>query len=339
MTDDYLWDGSPPADPEVEKLERALRPLAFRPEALDLDRPAAAGCERWTAPAKAHASWWLGAAAAVLSATAALLWLAWPATTPADATAWDVQPLAGEPRIAGRLARQGSRWAEGEELRTDARSRARASFLHGHLEVDPDSRVRLLRATEREQRLRLDHGLVRARVVAPPRLFLMETPSALAVDLGCAYVLRVDEAGAGLLVVTEGQVALVEGGVESVVPAGAFCRLRPDRGPGTPCFQDASVAFRAAVERFDQDADADALEEVLAEARPRDGITLWHVLQRATDTDRRRVYERLSQLAPPVGLSEEAVLRLDPQALAEWRRLLGHGPLSKKKALRLGGVR
>jgi len=335
MTDAYLWDGSPPADPEVEQLERQLRSLAFQPDPLDLDRPAPAGSERWVPPGVTHARWWLAAAAAALLALAApLLWFPGPV-----APGWNVVTLEGQPTIEGKVAQPGLRWRVGEELRTDAVSRVRASFVHGEVEVDPLSRVRLLRASAQEQRLRLDRGLVRARVVAPPRLFLVETPSALAVDLGCAYVLRVDEAGAGLLEVTEGQVALVERDVESVVPAGAFCRLRPGRGPGTPCFQDATAEFRAAASRFDEDAQPAALDALLEQARVRDGITLWHLLSRTEGAQRRRVYDRLAALAPPVGLAEDAVLRLDPQALGAWRRQLGHGALTKKKVMNPGGVR
>ena len=39
--------------------------------------------------------------------------------------------------------------------------------------------------------LRLAHGRLSARVTAPPRLFVVDTPAATAIDLGCAYDLAV----------------------------------------------------------------------------------------------------------------------------------------------------
>jgi hypothetical protein len=336
MSDSSLWGVGAPLDPEVEALERTLRPLAFQLQPLDLDRPEPAGAARWI-PSDTRAGWWMAVAAAAVLASASAVWLA---RRPAIVPGWDVQALAGEPRVGGRPAAATARWAVGEELLTDARSRARASFPHGHVELGPGSRARLLRASENEQRLRLDQGLVRAQVLAPPRLFLVETASALAVDLGCAYELRVDEAGAGVLDVTEGQVALEARPWEAIVPAGASCRLRPGRGPGTPYFRDASEEMRTALARFDDGAGASDLEAVLSSARPRDAITLWHLLSRTDGPAREHVYDRLAALAPPMGLAREALLRLDPQALTAWRTQFGHGPfLKKKKAFNPGGVR
>ena len=50
-----------------------------------------------------------------------------------------------------------------------------------------------------------------ARVVAPPRVLVVETPAADAVDLGCAYALEVEADGSTRLSVTSGQVALEAG--------------------------------------------------------------------------------------------------------------------------------
>ncbi len=149
----------------------------------------------------------------------------------------------------------------------------------------------------------------------------MDTPSAVAADLGCAYTLEVDDAGRSLLHVTSGWVALERGPRESVVPAGAACATTPRFGPGTPYFEDASEAFRYALDTFDRHQDGDAaLDTVLREARVRDTLTLWHLLARVDDARRVLVYERLAQLTPPpAGVTRDAVLRLDRQALSDWK--------------------
>lgn len=188
----------------------------------------------------------------------------------------------------------------------------------GEVEVEPNSRVRLLRARPADNRLSLQRGAISARIWAPPRLFFVETPSAVAVDLGCAYKLTVDEHGSGLLRVTLGWVMLEEHGRESMVPAGAVCRMRPGFGPGTPYFEDASPAFASALARFDFARDTAALGTVLDHARRRDAFTLVQLLERTDAQHRAAIYDRAASLAPvPAGVTREG-------ALAGNRKMLGH---------------
>ena len=137
----------------------------------------------------------------------------------------------------------------GGALETDSSSRALIEVADiGQVEVEPNTLMRLVETSEDEHRLALDRGSIEAKIVAPPRIFFVDTPSAVAVDLGCAYSLDVDEAGNGLLHVTSGWVELVRDGRNSYVPIGTMCLLRAGVGPGTPYFNDASDAFRQALE-------------------------------------------------------------------------------------------
>jgi hypothetical protein len=59
---------------------------------------------------------------------------------------------------------------------------------------------------------------------------------------------------------------------------------------------------------------------VLAESRPRDTLTLWHLLSRVEGNDRAHVYERMTALAPPPdGVTREGVLQLNEQMLQQWK--------------------
>jgi hypothetical protein len=112
------------------------------------------------------------------------------------------------------------------------------------------------------------------------------------------------------------------------VPAGARCPTRPALGPGTPHFDDASDAFRRALAALDFDPRASArdvaLGTVLAEARARDALSLWHLLSRGDGDERARVYQRLALLvAPPADLDREAVLRGERASLDAWWNALG----------------
>jgi FecR-like protein len=235
---------------------------------------------------------------------------------------WEVARLSGQPTVGAKPVAMTARLRVGEWLETDARSRAliQAGPL-GQVEVDPRSRVRLIRTGANEHRLALTRGRLYASIVAPPRLFQVETPSAVAIDLGCAYTLDVDESGGSLLRVTSGWVELSRNGRESFVPAGAAARAEPGGRLGAPYFEDASEKFRQALARFDFGSDkTGAFATVLAEARARDAITLWHLLPRVDGDERERAYERLVALLPAAkAFSKADTLRLDPATLARWK--------------------
>lgn len=237
---------------------------------------------------------------------------------------WEVVRLNGSPRIASSPIDEKGRLALGEWLETDNSSRAQIEVGSiGEVEIDPNTRVRLVTAKPTEHRLELARGKMSARISAPPRLFFVDTPSAVAADLGCAYTLEVDDNGAGILHVTMGWVALQLKGRESMVPAGASCATRPGIGPGTPYFEDASDMFRMALSKFDfepENESQSALGVLLDQARPRDSLTLWHLLSRVAGTDRERVYDRLAVLvAPPDRVTRAGVLQLNEEMLQRWR--------------------
>lgn len=210
----------------------------------------------------------------------------------------------------------------GEWLQTDSSSRAEMHIADiGTVEVEPGTKLRVVRTRPDDHRLSLEHGEIAATISAPPKLFFVETKSATAVDLGCQYRMKVDDAGNGLLTVTLGWVSFEWQGRESLVPAGARCRTRAGAGPGTPFFEDAPKNLTEALDRFDFASGGDtALPTILADARPRDTLTLWHLLSRVSEASRPDVYDRMvSFAAPPKGVTREKALALDPETLKMWK--------------------
>jgi predicted anti-sigma-YlaC factor YlaD len=239
--------------------------------------------------------------------------------------AWEVTRIEGQPRIGQASIGDAGKLKVGEWLTTDDASRAEIRVGEiGQVQVEPSSRIRLVEARADEHRLALARGRMQAFIWAPPRQFFVDTPSAVAVDLGCAYTLEVDENGQGLLNVIAGWVAFEWQGRESFVPAMAMCITRPQLGPGTPWFNDASEEFQNALAIFDvsqvgSDARLNALQTVLTKARKRDALTLWHLLAGAEGEDRLSVYNRLAELIPPPPqITSEAVMRGDRGALDLW---------------------
>ena len=139
----------------------------------------------------------------------------------------------------------------GDWLETDAKSTAemRVGGI-GTVQISPGTRLRIVTTKPNEHRLSLQHGEISASITAPPKLFFVETKSATAVDLGCQYDMKVDDEGNGLLRVTLGWVSFDWHGRESLVPSGASCRTRAYTGPGTPVFEDAPPALKAALDEF-----------------------------------------------------------------------------------------
>ncbi len=233
---------------------------------------------------------------------------------------WQVEAIAGMPTIGdGSSAGQ---IAVGQMLETDARSKARITVANiGSVEVAPNTLVKFVGTGKEQHRLALERGQLHAKILAPPRLFVVDTPSGQAVDLGCEYTLKVDRAGNSLLHVTAGFVALEDKGRESIVPAGMMSQTRKGKGVGTPFRPDADAEFRRAVEQFDfAGGGRRALETLLAKAEFYDMITLWHLLSTAPKEDRGGVFDKLAKfVTPPAGVTRDGIVILDKKMLAAWR--------------------
>lgn len=301
MAPDHLWT--------------ELEPLLANPQITQIDRVG------W--------SWQLKVAAAAVLLLASSLGAWWLYSRGRQEITgksyWQVTTLDGRPTISKEGISRSGQLAVGEWLETDGNSKAQIAVSSiGNVDIDENTRVRLLETQPTEHRLELARGKMSARIWAPPRLFFVDTPSAVAADLGCAYTLEVDDQGASKLQVTSGWVALELKDRESMVPAGASCDTQPSIGPGTPYFNDSSPVFRESLKKVDFDPDAAArsaaFTSMLADARMKDTLTLWHLLARVDGDDRARVYEKMAALdPPPPGVTREGVLQLDQKMLESWR--------------------
>lgn len=235
--------------------------------------------------------------------------------------AWNVETLAGMPKAGDQILDGNGKLTVGEILETDAVSKAKIQVANiGNVEIAPNSRVKLVNTKATEHRLSLEKGALKAKILAPPRLFIVDTPSGAAVDLGCEYTLEVDAAGNSRLHVTSGYVALENGKFESIVPAGAIALTRKGKGVGTPFSEDASAVFQNALYKFDfENGGRAALETIIKEAGLYDSISLWHLLARTQRAERARIFDALAaQVKPPVKVTREGILRLDKKMLDAW---------------------
>ena len=338
MKDDYLWDGSGQPDPEVQKLETTLRRYRHNQPVPPFDQVAEMPSVK--APKRffnLRFSFQLAAVAATLLIAVAVFYVVRQRADRNLGPSWEVARLQGTPRIGWHSMGEKSgpgKLGIGQTLVTDSSSRASITLDEtGRVDVDAGSRLRLITNGPGRKRLSLERGTIHARIWAPPGEFVVDTPSAVAVDLGCVYTLHVDDSGAGLLRTTMGWVGFKLNGHESFIPAGAICQTRPKIGPGTPYMDDASQPFRDALSRFDFESNTPAernalLGFLLVDARKEDALTLWHLLSSVSDGDRPGVYDRLTALAPPpAGVTREGILRLDRPMLDAWWTSFGFGDI------------
>ena len=171
---DYLWDGSGPVDPEVQRLEELLRQFRADPLASPLSTPERRPVALWIMLPIAAAATFLIAIFGGRDSGSSL------------ASNWTVQRVTGAPTIDAERILVSATAGEGTWIETDDSSEAVITVgTIGRVQVEPNSRVQLIRTRERDHRLSLTKGTVQATTWAPPRLFFVETPSATATDLGC----------------------------------------------------------------------------------------------------------------------------------------------------------
>lgn len=234
-----------------------------------------------------------------------------------QADPWKYTVIAGSP-----VAPKGNSISAGERIETDAASRALIKVGDiGSVEVKPNTTIEVVATSNNEQRLSLESGSLHAKILAPPRLFIVDTPSAMAVDLGCEYTLSVNENGDNQLIVLTGFVALERDGRESIVPSGASCLTVNGKGIGTPFATGADAKIRESLRKFDFENGGDAeLRKILDHSTSYDTITLWHLISRVDERSRGDVIDRLQQFVPmPTDVSRDKVISLDKPSLDKWR--------------------
>ena len=308
--DDYLFDKKGDPDPDVRELENVLGTARYvspaTPRVARVARVARVEGGGSAAPSRQRRKTALLLAPLALAALV-LLALALRDRRP-PGPSLGVTRLDGAPRLDTRTLEGQGRLGVGGWLETDQASRAEIELAQiGRVEVGPGSRVRLVVVAPNEQRLELERGFIEAHVRAVPRLFVVDTPSARATDLGCAYRLEVVPPGAPnggvtMLRVTSGAVELAGEGRQAHVPAGAACETRPTRGPGCPYFEDATEPFKTALRSvdFDPEPSPSAFDTLLTTARVRDTLTLWQLVWRVSPEARQRVLGRVVDLVPPL---------------------------------------
>jgi ferric-dicitrate binding protein FerR (iron transport regulator) len=315
MNDDYLWDRSGEPNADVANLEallwryRSAAPMPdFRRVVVMRRRP------RWP----------LAAAALVLFAVIGML------RTYTPPNRWRATASSGGAIVPHFLLRGG------DVVRTGAQGSVRLeSPAVGMLDIGANTTVQLIESRRNRHRLALSAGTIHARTISMPGVFVIDTPRARAIDLGCEYTLTVAPGGGGELHVISGWVDLTHGFQQSLVPQGASALMTADGELTVPVFDDAAPRFRAAVRDFSHSHD---MATIVSLARRRDALTLLNLFRLSTSEESVILFDRLNQLVPaPASISRESVRDWRPDVTELWwspvLRATGLNTIKKKKGM------
>jgi hypothetical protein len=309
MNDDYLWDGSGEPDAEVQKLESLLGHYRSAAPMPDFKR---------VVVMRRRPRWPFAVAAALI--VCAILG-AVRFYTPANR--WRATESSGVADVPHSILRTG------DVVRTERGSVRLQSPAVGTIDLGANTTVRLIENRSRRHRLALAAGTIHAKTTSQPGVFVIDTPKARAIDLGCEYTLTVAPGGGGELHVIAGWVDLTHGYEQSLVPQGASALIESDGSLSVPVFDDAGPAFHEAVRKHDMPA-------IVAHARTRDAFTLLNLFRLASPDERMLLYDRLNQLVPaPFSITREGVRYWTPSSTELWwtpvLRASGINALKKKK--------
>jgi hypothetical protein len=309
MNDDYLWDKSGEPDAEVQKLEALLGRYRSAAPMPDFKRVAAI---------RRRPVWPFAVAAALI--VCAILG-AVRFYTPANR--WRATDASGVADVPHAILRTG------DVVRTERGSVRLQSPAVGTIDLGANTTVRLIENRSKRHRLALAAGTIHAKTTSQPGVFVIDTPKARAIDLGCEYTLTITPGGGGELHVIAGWVDLTHGYEQSLVPQGASAMIEADGSLTVPVFDDAVPAFHAAMRDHD-------MPTIVALARTRDAFTLLNLFRIASPDERMLLYDRLNQLVPaPFSITRESVRYWTPSSTELWwtpvLRASGINALKKKK--------
>ncbi|MGE5186677.1 MAG: FecR domain-containing protein [Acidobacteriota bacterium] len=264
--------------------------------------------------------WWIAGGVAIAAAAGTAIAVmaprgrAGPAVERTPETGFDFIARDGAVLVDGRAMSVGT-LAPGGVLDSRA-SRVELLIANlGRAELEPATRVRLVRSDASARQLAIERGKLYVRVSVAPHLFVVSAPAATVTGGGCAYVLEVDATGGGRVAVQSGRVELAAKSRAVLVPAGAHAQLAAGSLPGLPIADGARSELEDAAARY---AAGGPAEPLLAAATARDAVTL-AALAGVDTAARPAALARLAALAPPPDGVTVAGAMKDPAQLARWR--------------------
>jgi hypothetical protein len=161
---------------------------------------------------------------------------------------WKVTSLSGTPFISEEAMAKLDSIRDGEYIVTNDSSRAELFITDiGKVLVEPNTKAYDSKGKRRKNKLSVIYGTIDADMKKVQEPVHVELPSAIAMDDGGSYKVTVDGSGDGLFYVKSGQVEVVSGNKQSVVPAGSLVMTKKDKRSRHTVQQSNLISFQKGI--------------------------------------------------------------------------------------------
>jgi len=234
---------------------------------------------------------------------------------------WKVTSLSGTPFISEEAMAKLDSIRDGEYIITNDSSRAELFITDiGKVLVEPNTKLMIVKGKDGRNKLSVIYGTIDADMKKVQEPVHVELPSAIAMDDGGSYKVTVDGSGDGLFYVKSGQVEVVSGNKQSVVPAGSLVMTKKDKGVGTPFSNLASSVFKKALYNFDfGNCDVSCVTTILNSANKNDAVSLVNMIPQVEEQYKDRVYAKVASFVPPPHpVHRDSIPFIDEKEIEDW---------------------
>ncbi len=307
MTDDYLWDGSGTPDPEIQRLESLLAEFRHR-------RSPTRSSRRIVLPRHSNLAACFSKCPGFLASPplpsfsslscVGLFFSRRPRTPPDTGPSWNVASLEGAPQIGSQFA-----FRHSIRRQTLCRPNSHHQFLFARFPFRKRSR----RNSNRSQFSRsppanrsettnafnsMSAPFTPPSGLLPANSLWTRPPPSPSISVAPTRSKSRPTAPAPFAPRSAGSASISTAATRSSPQAPCASRA-PRSAPALPISKTPANPFAKLSTVFDlteqsTDARSKQLNTVLSQARPRDGLTLWHLLSRTTGPERAQVYARFA---------------------------------------------
>jgi len=234
---------------------------------------------------------------------------------------WKVTSLSGTPFISEEAMAKLDSIRDGEYIITNDSSRAELFITDiGKVLVEPNTKLMIVKGKDGRNKLSVIYGTIDADMKKVQEPVHVELPSAIAMDDGGSYKVTVDGSGDGLFYVKSGQVEVVSGNKQSVVPAGSLVMTKKDKGVGTPFSNLSSSVFKKALYNFDfGNCDVSCVTTILNSANKNDAVSLVNMITQVEEQYKDRVYAKVASFVPPPHpVHRDSIPFIDEKEIEDW---------------------
>ena len=234
---------------------------------------------------------------------------------------WKVTSLSGTPFISEEAMAKLDSIRDGEYIITNDSSRAELFITDiGKVLVEPNTKLMIVKGKDGRNKLSVIYGTIDADMKKVQEPVHVELPSAIAMDEGGSYKVTVDGSGDGLFYVKSGQVEVVSGNKQSVVPAGSLVMTKKDKGVGTPFSNLSSSVFKKALYNFDfGNCDVSCVTTILNSANKNDAVSLVNMITQVEEQYKDRVYAKVASFVPPPHpVHRDSIPFIDEKEIEDW---------------------